>query len=274
MQPVIGRGRGRGQPISSALTPRVGSNRMATTLVRVTNNSVGTLEPFDLQSGTSTKARLDQYFIAQDVTDDTKKKAIFLCSVGSEVCDLVWDLFSPTDPTEDGVSYAQLCTRLKTHLVPTKVEIAEQFKFYQRKQKEEESIKDFEGALRNLAKYCAFETILDSALRDAFVIGLVDNNIQTKLLTEENLTLAAAITKAQGMEATSSQSKQFRNKGPIPELDSTALNFIGGKGVCWGCGFSGHRQDDCVYRNLDCFGCKEKGHKATVCPKKKNQRGT
>ena len=110
MQPVIGRGRGRGQPISSALTPRVGSNRMATTLVRVTNNSVGTLEPFDLQSGTSTKARLDQYFIAQDVTDDTKKKAIFLCSVGSEVCDLVWDLFSPTDPTEDGVSYAQLCT--------------------------------------------------------------------------------------------------------------------------------------------------------------------
>ena len=141
-------------------------------------------------------------------------KAIFLCSVGSEFCDLVWDLFSPTDPTEDGVSYAQLLTRLKTHLVPTNVEIAERFKFYQRKQKEEESIKDFEGALWNLAKYCVFGTFPDSALRDAFVIGLFDNNIQTKLLTEESLTLAAAITKAQGMEAASSQSKQLRNKEP------------------------------------------------------------
>jgi hypothetical protein len=44
---------------------------------------------------------------------------------------------------------------------------------------------------------------------------LFDNNIQTKLLTEESLTLAAAITKAQGMEAASSQSKQLRNKEPI-----------------------------------------------------------
>lgn len=216
MQQVIGRSRGRGQPIISALTPRVGGNHMAT-LVRVTNNSVGTLELFDLQSGKWDlyKARLDQYFIPQDVRDDTKRKShlslfrwlrslrLSLGSFQSHWSNRGWSLLRTA------------LYRLKTHLVPTKVEIAEQFKFYQRKQKEEESIKDFEGALRNLAKYCAFETILDSALRDAFVIGLVDNNIQTKLLTEESLTLAAAITKAQGMEAASSQSKQLRNKEPI-----------------------------------------------------------
>ena len=127
---------------------------MGTRDVRVVNHSIGSLEAFDLQSGKWPiyKSRLDQYFIAQDVTEADKKKAILLCSVGAEVCDLIWDLFSPADPTT--ATYDAICAKLQGHLVPAKVEIAERFKFYQRKQKEDETVKDFEGALRNLAKDC------------------------------------------------------------------------------------------------------------------------
>lgn len=83
--------------------------------------------------------------------------------------------------------------------MPEKVEIAEVFKFYQRKQKPDEDVKTFLADLRHFAKDCNFGTFLNRALRDAFVIGLRDQRVQQKLFSMRNLTLDIAVDTAQSM---------------------------------------------------------------------------
>ena len=98
MQQGFGRGRGRSNPVSQvAQVPRVGGRGrsnpfshvaqvpgvggliMGTRDVRVVNHSIGSLEAFDLQSGKWPiyKSRLDQYFIAQDVTEAERKVSVW-----------------------------------------------------------------------------------------------------------------------------------------------------------------------------------------------------
>ncbi len=132
---------------------------------------IGTLEPFNTETGKWQvyEKRLQQFFIVNSITEDVKKKAYLLTVLGAEICDLIWDLFSPTDPTDTTVTQSMICTKLREHFVPTKVEIAERFRFFQHKQKPEEATASFMASLRNLAKDCSFGEFLNSALRDAFV---------------------------------------------------------------------------------------------------------
>ena len=121
-------------------------------------NVIGTLEPFNTETGKWEvyEKRLQQFFIVNRITEDAKKKAYLLTVLGAEICDLIWDLFSPTDPTDTTVTHSMICTKLREHFVPKKVEIAERFRFFQHEQKPEEAIAGFMASLRNLAKDCSF----------------------------------------------------------------------------------------------------------------------
>ena len=55
---------------------------------------------------------LEHFFIVNNITEDVKKKAYLLTVLGADVCDLLRDLFSPTDPTDKTVKLA-ICTKLK-----------------------------------------------------------------------------------------------------------------------------------------------------------------
>ena len=161
--------------------------------------------------------KLEQTFIVYDLTDDVKKKALLLTSLGSSMWNLLWDLCSPDDPTDDDISYDDICAVLSAHFVPDKIEIAERFRFYQRKQQPGESVATFIAALRNLSKDCAFGAFLQQALRDAFVIGLLNPKIQTALLADKNLTLDSALTLATSMEAAALKTRELRQT-PISNI--------------------------------------------------------
>ena len=60
--------------------------------------------------------RLDQYFLANDVTKDTKKRAIFLSVVGDKTYKLIPDLLAPNKPTDK--SFQALVDILTSHLEP------------------------------------------------------------------------------------------------------------------------------------------------------------
>lgn len=80
--------------------------------------------------------------------------------------------------------------------------IAERFKFYNRKQKHGESINDFIIELKSLASTCKFKNVTES-LRDAFIMGISNTNIQNKLLDEDDdITLEKAISMANNCELT------------------------------------------------------------------------
>lgn len=122
--------------------------------------------------------RLEQSFNVQDLTNDARKKAMLLTSLGRTVCELLWDLFSPNDATEENVTYEDICNVLSNHFTPNKIEVAERFRFYQLP---EESVSHYLAILSQLSEDCSFKAFLNEALRDAFIIGLLDQRIQTKL---------------------------------------------------------------------------------------------
>ena len=59
--------------------------------------------------------RMDQYFLANDVTDAAKKRAIILSMIGDKTYKPIHDLVTPKKPTEK--SYKELVL-LTTHLEP------------------------------------------------------------------------------------------------------------------------------------------------------------
>lgn len=82
------------------------------------------------------------------------------------------------------------------------MEIAENFRFYQRKQKEEESIKDFVAALHKLSIHCNFGEYLKTALRNQFVFGLTSHRAQSRVLETRELTFEKAVQVTTTMELT------------------------------------------------------------------------
>jgi len=121
----------------------------------------------------------------------------------------------------------------------------------------------FLNELRYLAKDCGFGEFLNSALRDIFVIGLRDERVQRALLSDGALTLDSALKTAVSMETASHQSQQLRQS----DVSSGAgIHAVISKSNCWRCY---HGADSCYYRNLECHCCRQKGHKASTCKKKK-----
>ena len=93
--------------------------------------------------------------------------------------------------------------------------ITEHFHFHKRDQATQESIADFDAALRKLAVHCEFGNHLQETLRDRFVYGLRHEAIQRRLLLESTLTYAKAIEIARGMEAADKDAETFKTPNPI-----------------------------------------------------------
>ena len=130
---------------------------------------------------------MDQYFLANDVTDAAKKRAILLSVVGDKTYKLIRDLVAPKKPTEK--SYKELVELLTTHLEPKPSVIIERFKFNSRFRHEGETAAQYLAELWNLARYCEYGQNLDEMLRDRLVCGIKDGKIQRRLLSEKELTL-------------------------------------------------------------------------------------
>ena len=196
----------------------------------VAASTVGRFEAFDPEklSWDSYYERLTQFFIANDVITDQKKRALLITSLSMEQYKLLTNFYAPTSPTT--IDFEDLCTRLKQHYVPTKIEIAEVFNFYQRKQQPHEDVKTFLADLRFRAKDCNFGAYLDRALRDAFVIGLRDSRVQAKLFTVPKLTLDMAVTTAQGMESATQHTQQMRRSDSMPNSNSLIYQSASSKG--------------------------------------------
>jgi hypothetical protein len=74
-------------------------------------------------------------------------------------------------------------------LTPKPIVIAERFRFHKRNQLQCESVNAYIAELRKLTEFCEFELNLNDTLRDRFVCGLRNDQIQKKLLTIRELSL-------------------------------------------------------------------------------------
>ena len=133
--------------------------------------------------------QLEQYFLANDIEDvvgKEKKKAVFLSVVGNKTYGLIKTLLHPLKPKDK--TFTELIALVRNHLSPKPIVIAERYKFYTRKQRHNESVSQFMTEIKKLSETCEFGNFLNEVIRDIFVIGLKDTNIQKKLLSERDLT--------------------------------------------------------------------------------------
>lgn len=156
-----------------------------------------TIKPFD---STSTNLfrwllRLETAFRIFSIKDEARVPYL-LHYVGPTSFDILCDQLAPLSPFES--NYDTLVTILKEFYDP--LEIAENFKFYQRKQKEGESTQECLAALQKLNIHCKFGDYLRTALKNQLVFGLLNKRIQARLLEVPDLTLDKTTQVATTME--------------------------------------------------------------------------
>ena len=90
---------------------------------------VGQVEAYQwgIEDWTQYVERLDQYFEANEITDEGKKRATFLTVVGGKTYSLLSNLLAPEKPSSQ--SYADLVRAVKEHIDPAPLVIAERFRF-------------------------------------------------------------------------------------------------------------------------------------------------
>ena len=233
--------------------------------------SIGRINPYDdgLEDWDSYVERVDQYFAVNEIGNEKKAPAI-LSLMGPKTYALLKSLCSPDKPGEQ--SYDNIVKKLKDHLNPKPLEIAERFRFHKRDQKEDESVGDFVAIIRKLTTHCNFGAFQDDMLRDRLVCGLKSEQIQNKLLTQEDLTFAKALSIAIAAETASKDAIELRSRSSaIHKLEKSngshtnARNRPSAQGKCYRCLGKNHSPNDCYFKSTVCNRCQKTGHIQRAC---------
>ena len=208
---------------------------------------------------TSYIERLKEYFIANDLEEATKQKAILLNVVGAESYQLMRSLTAPKKPTEK--SFDQLVALVKEHHHPKPSVILQRFKFGSRRQKPGEPIANFVSDLRRLSEHCDFGETLDDMLRDRIVCGIADGRLQRRLLVEPDLSLKKALELAQAQETAEQGAQQLQQQRPQQQQQPQKQT----EKQCYRCGAANHLANACRFQDAVCRNCNKKGHIARAC---------
>ena len=213
---------------------------------------------------------LEHFFVANDIVDAGKKRAVLLSVVGASTYALLRNLVSPAKPGEK--SYSELVAVLKEHYNPTPSETVQRSRFNSRYRKSGESVSTFVAELRALAEFCNFGDSLDDMIRDRIVCGIMNSKIQQKLLSEKPAMLKRAVEIAQGMETASKNAKELTQQEVVAESVQARGKDAGSsrkfQGSCYSCGRIGHRREQCCMKDAVCRGCGKTGHLICVCQSK------
>ena len=85
--------------------------------------------------------RMNFYFVANNVTQEAKKKAILLTEMGGKAYQVIRNLLVPSTPGE--ATFNQIVTLMQEHTKPTPSVIVQRFKFNTRDRQPNESIANF-----------------------------------------------------------------------------------------------------------------------------------
>ncbi|XP_068756934.1 uncharacterized protein [Montipora capricornis] len=196
-------------------------------------STYGKLEEFDRDSDTWELyiERLNSYFEANKIGgegDGLKlRRTILLSSVGNKTYKLMCDFLAPEKPGDK--PYPELCTMGKNHFNPKPSESVQRHKFNNRFRANGESISDFVAALRHLAEYCNFGGSLENMLRDRLVSGVNNEKIQTRLLSEGELTFKKAFEIALSLETTAQHMADLQS---TPSTSAMASASVKKEGAC------------------------------------------
>lgn len=228
---------------------------------------LGNIEPF--LEGSDDYAeyleRIDCIMELNKITE-AKDQGNFLISVcGGDLYSIIKACAAPKKPTE--LTYSEVKDLLKKYFDPAVSTIAERFKFYGRQQSPDETISNYIVEIKSMSKNCKFETFLSEALRDKLVFGVSNNSIQSKLLSEKDLTFEKACEIARGMESTHQGLDMMHTN---QQTISLFKHRLGPK-----MNENNYKRKKNRFSNYKCHVCHKMGHTAKYCrenPDNKNYK--
>ena len=227
--------------------------------------SFGSMSEFDKSKETwkSYIERLEFFFEANDVTENTRKRAVLLTICGPEMYKLITNLLMPSTPKE--TSYENIVKAVEKHLQPTVSVALQRYKFNQTVRRPNESISAYINYLRQLAKDCNFGNSLEDMLRDRLVCGVNNEHIQKRLFAQPDLTFRKATDIALAEEAAEKQASDVRGS------QTGTVNAVGRKPdgreslQCYRCLGISHTPSKCKFKDAICHYCGVKGHVQKAC---------
>jgi len=220
--------------------------------------------------------RLKQYFAANEITDNNKKRVVLPSVCGAKTYKLIRNLVNPRKPTDK--SFVKLVNLVKNHLNPRPSCIVYRFKFNSRFRQQRETIQQYVAELRNLSEHCDFGDQLEKMLRDQLVCGLNDEWIQRRLLAESQLEFKKAMELATAMEIANRNTRDLSAGNLTEKPEESQVHRVTQDPPkqpprdlkrptkeCYRCGGQFHDPDKCRYKDEECYKCRKKGHKASQC---------
>ena len=226
------------------------------------------------ESWTQYVERLEQYFLANEVEDVAKRRAILLSVRGSKTYALARDLLQPAKPAE--TTFKKIVDTLENHFLPRPSEIVERYKFHRRNRNEDEGVAAYVAELRKLTEHCNFGETLPEMLRDRLVCGINNKKIQRRLLAERELTLKKAEEISLGEELAAKHVVDIQyDKTPssvnrVDARDKNGVKDCHPDSECYRWGEK-HEAPACRFRDAQCFKCGRRGRLTKVCRGEKRQ---
>ncbi|XP_064475544.1 uncharacterized protein LOC135389423 [Ornithodoros turicata] len=220
------------------------------------------------QRWTKWHARFENFLLAANVTDPTRKRTMLLHYAGEELCDIFQTL---SDTQSD---YDTAVARLKAHFAPKKNTVYEKHVFRQAKQ-------DTGEALRRLAATCEFASI-DKELVSQIIEGSASHRLRRAALRETDITLDKLLGIGRSLEIAELQASNIEGPSQHQTIQKVAAKKPW-RGVttrkenrsnhrssqkCFGCGGNwphNNGKASCSAWGGTCHKCQKKNHFANWC---------
>ena len=119
-------------------------------------------------------------------------------------------------------------------------------------------------------RHCSFENALEDRLLEQLVIGVGDERMQRRLLSEKTLDFSNAVRICLALETSAKDAHLLSSNGERAEAVQAVRAGSSGMSagrVCWRCSGANHSADVCRFRNSKCYNCSGMGHVSKACPK-------
>lgn len=230
--------------------------------------------------------RYELYLTASGANEKEEKTqvAILLHTIGEEGLE-IFNTFVFTEGEEHKL--LPVLTKFCQYCNPRKNTVMERYTFWEKVQKEGESIDQFVTSLKNHAKNCDFGDQKDFMIRDRIIFGVRDARLKERLLRDSaDPKLERVVELCRASEASSRQVIQLAATAPISvnAISKTKTNkrpfnkhYTKSTGYppkqhapnptqfqCRNCGNS-HGKRECPAYGKSCLKCNKKNHFAKMC---------
>lgn len=226
----------------------------------------------------------------------TKPESIRIASFLNTIGEKAVEIFNGFDlSVEDRKDFAKIQNAFEKHCMAKKPILLERFQFFSRRQNDNETLKSFLADLVKLAATCEFTEQETSLVRDQFVLGILNKELQADLLLLEDklnydkiVELLELLSEARQHHETNTiiqdeslpRKFQYENielkkkvgnedkpKNDNDDEDKTKLKYF--KNACKNCHLK-HKFRDCPAFGKKCGNCFQLNHFAVSCKTRQN----